>query len=128
MQAHPQQEQLSAEQLVTEGVLACATESQQRAVALHLALEASGPHVSVPVGCELAHDQARKLERMVSVKAQQRCTCHPSQPNLEVLHALQLTAQLRPQAPQRDLQVHDRESERLCVLFPVFQASSSTKL
>ena len=50
---------------------------------------------------------------MVSVEARQHCTCHPSPPNSEVLLVLQQVTELRPQALQRDLQVHDDKNEHM---------------
>lgn len=41
---------------------------------------------------------------MVSVKAQQPCTCHPNPPNLEVLPVLQQVAEPHQQVLQKDLQ------------------------
>ena len=108
MQVHPQQEQLLA-----EVVLAFATEVQQRAVTWLLAFEASDPRIKVPVGLGLVHDQARGPEKMVSVKAQRRCTCHLSPPNLAVLRELKQVAEPHQQVLQRDLQVHDEGSQSM---------------
>lgn len=101
---------------MAEIVLASVIEVQQWVGTRLLVFEACDPHIQVLVGSGLADGQARRPERVVSVKAQQRCTYHLSPPNLEVWPVLQRVAEPHQQVLQKDLHVHDEGSQSVPAL------------